>query len=126
MRLGRAAEEDPRLHLVDGAEALPAIAACDLFVTDIASTLLTAVSFGKPVLFVPLEHDLQPRRRVDDFQCGDFLDDVTDLRAFVARTTTPSALRELLASCVTYDDEENCERLGLSIREAYERWRRGG
>ncbi|MBN1774239.1 MAG: hypothetical protein JXB32_23470 [Deltaproteobacteria bacterium] len=122
-RLRELAARDSRFQVVSGRDALPFVTACDLFLTDIASPLLTALSLDKPVLFLPIETTEPFREPTRRFQCGAFVDDVTDLRSFLENYRTPHPLRNLLRRCVAFDDDRNCERVGSLILGRYDRWR---
>jgi hypothetical protein len=117
--LGR---RDRHVRVVDGHRTLPWLTACDLFVTDVASSLLTVLSMDKPVLFVPIVAIERCREATSAFQCGDFLDDVGDVRAWLGATRTAEPLRALFARAVAYDDDQNCARIARLIVERYEAW----
>ncbi len=117
------ARADHHVHLIGGHATLPLLAACDLFITDVASTLLTVVSMDKPVLFIPITTIDRCREAARALQCGAWLDEVPDLRAFLADYHTPAALRELLLHCVAFDDDQNCERIMQLIVERVAAWR---
>ena len=117
-------EGESRVHLVDGSDALRHITACDLFITDVASTLITAVSMGKPVAQIPVK---KKHERSVDFSVmlkGAFLKDIDDLKVFVEGYETPKKLRDLFQNCVEFDDDKNCERITQLVLNRYEKWRK--
>jgi len=122
-RIGELAARDRHVHVVDGADALPYISACDLFITDIASTVITAISMGKPVLFMGIDCSGPGENMVADFQVGPFWHEVDDPLSVVSRGgPTPEQL-ELFRRCVAFDDDRNCERITETILLGYRRWR---
>ncbi len=116
------AERDRNLHLLDGAESLPFITACDLFITDIASTVFTAISMDKPVLYLDIEHRPALENTVKAFQAGHSVRDVGDLRRFISEYRTPTALKELFLRCLAFDDDRNCERITGIVLDRYATW----
>jgi hypothetical protein len=115
---------DRRVRVAEGPRTLPWLAACNLFVTDVASSLLTAVSMDKPVLFVPIATIERCRQATLDFQCGDSLDELADVRAWLAAYRTPARLRALFERAVAFDDDQNCERVTRLVVERHAAWRR--
>jgi hypothetical protein len=119
------AEREPRFHVIDGAGCLAHIAACDLFITDIASTVITAISMDKPILFIAVPGASTKRSQIERFQAAPLLRDVPDIAAYVRGYATPPALAELYARCVRYDDDGNCARITSLVADAYDSWRAG-
>jgi len=116
------AQGNARLHIVDGRNALPYISACDLFISDISSSIISAISMHKPIMFIGIEHGHPSPGLVKTFQCGPFFGDIADVRKFIQSYEPPSALLGLFDSCVRYDDDRNCERITNLILERYNRW----
>ncbi|KAF5417670.1 MAG: hypothetical protein C5S48_00050 [Candidatus Methanogaster sp.] len=110
----------------DGSRALELITACDLFISDIASTMITAISMDKPVLFIKARYNFEaPRWRLEnvaDFQCGTFFGNVDNIGAFLDGYETPDALKNLLRCCIAYDDTQSCERIIEIILNRYQQW----
>jgi hypothetical protein len=119
------AATDPALTVVDGAQALEFITACDLFITDIASALLTALSMDKPVLFIDIDVKRGRRQAVEHFQCGPRLEEVGRVGDYVAGYTPSEKLRSLFHRCVEFDDDQNCRRIADLILNGYARWLNG-
>ena len=111
------------VHIVDGAETLPFISACDLFITDVASSVTTAMSMSKPILFVRQHCTPSIADKVRWLQAGTFFDQVEDVGSFIRCYETPPQMQELFSSIIEYDDDENRERITSLILEAVERWR---
>jgi hypothetical protein len=122
-RLSQVAAEDSSIHVIDGSEALPFITACNLFMTDIASTLITALSMKKPVCFVAVDHEPSMRRRIREFQRGTFFNRIRNFSEYIESYRTPEALLRLFGECVAFDDDRNCERIADVIGDRYETWR---
>jgi hypothetical protein len=123
-RLHFLCQDEPFFHIVDGKEALRFIAACDLFITDFASTLISALSMKKPVAFVRgVPRTTEWYHSLSDLQCGVFVDDIEDLNEFMNAYEPTPELRELFERCVAFDDDRNCERVADLIRDRYEQWR---
>jgi hypothetical protein len=114
--------EEDHLHVIDGSEALAVIAACDLFITDVASTLITALSMEKPVAFVPIIKKEPLSHSVQSLQCGKFTEDIADLAAYIKEYDPPPELEMLFNKCVAHDDDQNCRRIVDLIRERHARW----
>jgi len=110
----------------DGSNALGLITSCDLFISDIASTMITAISMDKPVLFIKARYKFEAsrsrRENVAAFQCGTFFGNVNDFRSFLKGYETPDILRNLLHSCVAFDDDQNCARIMKIILKRYQEW----
>ncbi len=117
------ARKDPKIHIIDGGETLRHIAACNLFITDIASTVVTAMSMVKPVVFIAIEHEIRSNR-VERFQCGVFFEQVNDFEEFIRIYKPTRAVKNLFSRCVEYDDDRNCKRISETILAKYEGWRR--
>jgi len=113
-----------RVHLVDGGDALRHITACDLFITDVASTLITAVSMGKPVAHIAVKKKRERSVNFKVMQKGTFLKDIDDLRCFLENYQTPKELKNLFQLCVAYDDDKNRERITQMVLNRYEEWRK--
>jgi CDP-glycerol glycerophosphotransferase (TagB/SpsB family) len=120
------------VHVVDGADALPIITACHLFVTDTCSTVVTALSMKKPVLFIEMELEgpaPEPAgvylRQIDIFQSyGVMAGEVDDLDHFIKHGHPRDRTEELFQSCVAYDDDRNCERIVEIVGEQYRLWQK--
>ncbi len=114
-QLNRTAEAKENVHIVDGSDSLRYIAACDLFVTDIASSLITAISMNKPIAFTELEHTSGRPDLIRQFQCGAFWQDIADYRAYIADHRPAPELGRLLEKCVAFNDDHNCFRITDTI-----------
>jgi hypothetical protein len=121
--LGVRAEIDSRLTVVEGAHALPYITACDLFITDIASAVLTALSMDKPTLFVDIQLRAGDRSAVERFQCGPYLHEIPSLADYIESYSPPASLRSLFLRCIEHDDDENCRRITELVLYSYASWR---
>jgi len=113
-----------RAHLIDGGIALKYITACDLFITDIASTMITALSMKKPLARLTTrseEHKFLSRSGLDK---GMTLDDIDDLGVYIDSFEMTDELNQLFKSCVEFDDDKNCERITALILSRYEDWRK--
>ncbi len=113
----------------DGSRALELITACDLFISDIASTMITAISMDKPVLFIKARYNFEaPRWRLKNvaaFQCGTFFGNVDNIGVFLDGYETTDDLLRLLHCCVAYDDDHSCERIMEIIFKRYQQWQDG-
>ncbi len=113
-----------RMHLVDGADGLRHITACDLFLTDVASTLITALSMKKPIAMLKVkEKELEYVKLAGLDRCKR-LDDIDDLEAYIAGYEMDEVAKNLFKECVEYDDDRNCERITEIIISRYEDWKK--
>ncbi len=121
-QMSKQTRRDPSFHLVEGGQTLPFITSCDLFITDIASTLITALSMNKPVVFVAMEQHSTLQRRIHDFQQGLFFNQVSDFGEYIQTYRTSTALARLFDQCIAYDDDQNCRRIAKLILDRYMAW----
>jgi len=115
--LGKMGRDEGGIHTVDGKDSLKHLRACDLFVTDIASTVVTAISFGVPVLFTRVRPPFGWKRLIETIQVGPFIEDVRDVGDYVRGHSTPPGQRDLFERCIAFDDDRNCERITDLILE---------
>ena len=129
-RLLHLSELHEGIHVLDGLLALPAITACDLFITDIASTVITALSMNKPIAFIRTNvatsaTGVLTAQSAQDFQCSPALGQIPNLPSFIDGWKPTPALQELFAGCVAFDDDSNCRRIADRILEKISAWKKG-
>lgn len=112
----------PRVHIIDGADTLHYITACDLFITDIASAVVTAMSMDKPIIFMQVKFNGKVVPRTTAFQQAPLLREVRDFGDYVRDWVSPPGLRRLFDECVAFDDADNCSRITTIIRSSFARW----
>lgn len=112
-----------RMHLVDGADALRHIVACNLFITDIASTLVTAMSMKKPVAMLRFKEMELPFVKEAGFDRCRLLEDIDDLGEYITNYQMDEGVSAFFRECVEYDDDRNCERITEIIVSRYEDWK---
>jgi hypothetical protein len=120
------ARKHPAVNCFDGSKALGLITACDLFITDVASTIITAISMDKPVLFIKARYKFEPplwrRRKIAAFQCGTFFGNVRNFGSFIDGFETSASLKNLQRCCVAIDDDRNCNRIMEIIFKRFQQW----
>lgn len=129
-RLRHLSDRHEGIHILDGLFALPAITACNLFITDIASTVITALSLNKPIAFIRTNvsedaSGVLTAQSAQDFQCSPALGQIPDLRSFMDHWKPAPALQKLFAGCVEFDDDNNCRRVADRILEKISVWKKG-